>query len=190
MIGIIVLVFAVLPVAFALPLNSAFLAGIASARDPGHRLTPRSPWFFFDRVVKRRLRWWWVVWGFVLLGIFFPALALRGRMALPLEFSFVYAMFAAGRWFLTVTACVFWAPRCERFWMLVFLTLLSTDISRGLFLCCALKVSDSVFVPGQHAPYLSLVMYGTFTIIPCFLFAVGAWLWARRKDERWFRFEH
>jgi len=30
------------------PLSKAFLAGVASVRDPSHRVTPQSPWYFFD----------------------------------------------------------------------------------------------------------------------------------------------
>jgi len=46
---------------FSLPFGNAFLAGIASAHEPVHHVTPLKPWAYFDRIVKRKLRWWWLV---------------------------------------------------------------------------------------------------------------------------------
>lgn len=41
--------------------SRALLKGLASARDEQHRLTPQSPWFYFDREYEpraRRIGWW------------------------------------------------------------------------------------------------------------------------------------
>lgn len=38
---------------FVYPFSKAFIVGIASARNPSHRLTPRSAWYFFDPYWKQ-----------------------------------------------------------------------------------------------------------------------------------------
>ena len=50
------------------PLGRAYLDGIAAARDPSNRVAPRPGWYFFDAVVRRRLRRWLLIWSALLLA--------------------------------------------------------------------------------------------------------------------------
>jgi len=53
---------AILALIVILPFSRALFFGLCSARDPSHRAAPRSPWFFFFPVFRRRLSYWPVVW--------------------------------------------------------------------------------------------------------------------------------
>jgi len=53
-----------------LPTCYAFQAGLASARDSVHRVTPIPAWTSFEADFKRRIRLWTYLWGGALLAIF------------------------------------------------------------------------------------------------------------------------
>ena len=158
---------------FTIPLCRAFRDGIKAAADPNARVAPRSPWFFFDRVIRWRLRRWKKIWIYLALGypiVTFTVLAVIGATYTPIDIwsSMIFAVaipwrvlgFAA----ITTLMCVFWAPRCEQQWTLVLLVIFSAVVVYAI---------------------LSLMTVNT-TIIAVLL-TIIAWWRARRLDERWFR---
>ena len=154
---------------FTIPLCDAFLEGIKAAADPNARVAPGSPWFFFDRAVRRRLRRWKRVWryAFLVMSVFAVAIAIYFDVVFGGFIFFVVSIlwrllgFAA----MTFLTCVHWSPRCEQLWVLVLLVLSSALVG-----------------------FAALALITTDTTIIVILLAIGAWWRARQLDERWFRF--
>lgn len=190
---------------FAIPLSRAFLDGIASARDPMHRLIPdTSPWVFFKRKLYRHLRIWIPIWLLVLVWVFFTMLydARRSFMLQPSQtipiisdilLGFSHMGLVLSTWFLILAAVSFLAPKCERTWTLVSLGFISAVISvsvlwRSVTILLPRSMMTVSFDAGQNTRW-GIDISTSYLAAVCFLIPIGAWLWIRRQNEKWFRFE-
>jgi len=183
---------------FAAPCCHGFRLGIASARDPAHRVVPQSPWIFFGNAFRHSIRWWRFFWLAALLGA-----AIGGGFALPQEASRRLRLLQAGEWacvllgmqFLVAAACLLVAGRFASIWLLT-----TTALCLAIALYCLLTALVFFCVPTHWLEVEILegnVSGGGYWI---FLFAyynaLGAgltlvWLTilTRRRGEGWFRFE-
>jgi hypothetical protein len=188
-------------VLFGLPLARAFRAGIESAREPVHRVTPEDPWVFFRRRFRSSLgRTWPVIWFAVFAGL---AVVGRGQdMAFP-----PMAALAWNLQFVSYTLAMFlliWAA-CHAFASLVAntfaLTLLATIcacvalITLAGFLDLVLPRSLTAIHTHQDLPPPAGVTPAVIPILylhvasAAALVLFAAHVTARRLGARWFRFE-
>lgn len=189
--------------------SRAFIRGLAAARDPGARVTPQSPWYFFDPVFRRRVRIWrWLLpTSLILFSIgFFAALdGFNGILIITITSIGMFASILLAQAVLIFWAHLLWAPRCKKSWSLSLLTLIT-----GLPLLLAMTLTFSLL--SELEPFQRLLTHefteltpspsggegiGTvyhvalypFLILPI---ACGfAYYWWRRihRDDRWFRLD-
>jgi hypothetical protein len=109
---------------FTTPLCLAVLAGVRSARRPEHRVTPESPWVFFDRMMRLHLRRWRGIWALLFIGIALAYTAwgrethawrIRLALEIPLwiNISLIPALGFVGLGLFTYSAVTLWAPHCR-----------------------------------------------------------------------------
>jgi hypothetical protein len=187
---------------FAVPLAGAFLRGLASARDPLHRVTPVSPWQFFRRAFLRRLRWPAVVWALVMVVLFFlgqvgwytedwysTSLRIHAGSNLP--------AIALGACLLMATFGILWAPWCTQRWTLVALILFPALVSYALLLLALRSVLPAgwrtvrypIVRPSGNPVSAHMPLEPHYIVLIGLLTLALAILWARQRGERWFRFE-
>ena len=192
---------------FIIPMGKAFLVGIASARDPGHRVTLLDAWFFFDRGARRKMRLSWALFTIVVGGLFallYYLNSTEGTMfhrglspAIALVDSSQAPAMLGGFWLMVFIACLFWAPRCAKLWTLTILNSLT-----ALLMYALLMAVESVTLPTAVTRVVTtLEMQNggrstySFSLLPLYNVAlltvacVLAWRVIRRRGEGWFRFE-
>jgi hypothetical protein len=188
--------------AFGWSIAKAFAAGMESARDPQHRVSPAPPWVFFQRALFKSLNWRWpLVWAVAFLCAAYWALFLAPFATIPdpkrnliaLSFLAIFPAFA----FWVAAACIALAPRLsgDRLpaaailgalfaWAVVEFFIRASFSRQGM---AAFEVAP--MVPGGP------VTYGAYDLVPFFecwvalLACVGAWGRAASEGERWFRLE-
>ena len=185
------------------PLAQAFVRGVASARDPRHRVVPQSPWFFFDRAYSgRRFTRWFVIWR-PTLGILFALMVVLQFVNSKLPFSVWNLFFIVGAllsvfvgsWFIAKASFYYWAPRCAKLWTLSVIGGLSAIfVYITFFIVITLLLPDGILV--VEASVLNLEYARTSSsLLPiyaapiCYFAARAMERWARGRGESWFRFE-
>lgn len=172
---------------FVYPFSRAFIAGVESARDPGHQLTPQSPWYFFDpycrkvyeRLLQRELR---------IVGIVFAILSAVVALYSGSWMGGIYFFAIAGpatlSWFFTaITVVFFLSPRFTSPVVLTCVGLLAGTIS--IFLLVALLLAGS-FGGAEFALFAAPSITALFSFI---LFS-SVWHGIRNAQSRtWFGLE-
>lgn len=191
------------------PVCRAFHSGLIAVRDPAIRVTPQNSWDLMDQILWRRLRWWIVGWslGLVLYSGIFFLLSLADLMHPPLTplldgLSLPVAIIGLGS--LLVASCIIWAPRRSSFahlflttWLTGSLAYLVSIVSAALLMALFLEAGLKQFVivevrtwrydPGvMYGAIVFVVFWSTLINVPI---AVLLWRSARKKREKWFRFE-
>lgn len=156
--------------------GKAMLHGIAAARDLNHRVTPQSPWFYFDGEFKPRMRRFAIGMGIFLLGwtIFtaIPTFAISGwdipAILLP-PFAFL------GLTGFILAGVTWWAPRVNNLAALAALGSLHGTILEML------KGVMRFTFGGNWTLFILIMGVGAY---------IFAWRHVRRKLNReWFRFD-
>lgn len=180
------------------PLGSAYLEGIRSARDPSHRLTPRSPWFFFDRRVAARLRVWRWLWaGSYVFALALPALLVFvdpdfWANGLTLEMFGICVMYAdvgLSTGLLVYTGLLLLAPRFEALrWLMVACLVISLFVLSPILFAASLVFLRAF--SNAHPEALRIFTFG-FALFPVqvLVLALALRFWARARGDQWFRIE-
>jgi len=181
-----------------IPLGGAYLEGIRSARDPAHRLTPRSAWFFFDRVVEGRLRGWRRAWiGAYLLALLVPALIVfiepafwaDGLTWANIGICVMYANIGLSAALLIYASLLLLAPRFDsRRW------LMAACLAPALFVLSPILFAASIVFyrafSNAHAHALEVFTFGfVFFPVQILVLALALRYWVRARGDHWFRIE-
>lgn len=171
------------------PLGRAYLDGIAAARDPSNRVTPQSGWYFFDAMVRRRLRRWLVIWTTLLLASLSILTLIREfyfwdlwgsdiSLGLRLAASGVLTELFMALGLMLWAAIVILAPRVKSLWALMTLALISAFPPLALFSWIAIAAVPSINDADLAAPLIPLALAAASVFV--------VRLWARRRGDAWF----
>lgn len=179
-----------------MPLGGAYLEGLRSARDPSHRLTPRSPWFFFDRTVRRRIESWrWIWTAAYLLALPLPFLLVLvepefwsgGLSVEKIGICVMVADIGLSTGLLTYTGFLLLAPRFNELrWLML------TCLGASLFVLSPILFAASIVIlralSDIHAHALRIFTFG-FAFFPAqvLVLALALRFWARARGDHWFR---
>jgi hypothetical protein len=169
------------PFFFLLPLCQAFLNGIGAAREAIRGGSSRWARERFRCVLLPRVFLWLALWAVYFVGLnayFFKASVVGYLIMLVVPI--------AGVVLIMVGSCFIWAPRCKKLWTLALLTFVTPLIVFPLAYIPTLAFVYRFAPRGYYglglAVYPPLIAY-LFLVVA----GIGAWLWARRKGDVWFR---
>lgn len=186
---------------FAAPIARAFLAGLASAREPVHRVTPENPRVFFQRAFWKRAKYLPIVLAVALCIAFclgyFPAV----RSNLPVGFALILGIDLVSLLLiilLTIVAvALLIAPRCDLSWPIATLgTLLG-----AAWAFCGLLIPGNLIPRSWHTVTFEshsetgAVMRSNTSILPLYVLLLAClvtglvWWWARSRGDKWYRFD-
>lgn len=180
------------------PLGRAYLAGIHSARDPSHRLTSLDAWYFFDRVVSRRLKGWIWIWaGAYLFSLATPGFLVfvapdfwaEGLSLENLGICLMYADLGLSTALLVYASLLILAPRFEALrWLMVACLAVSLLVLAPILFAASL-VFFRAFA-NVEAETLKIFVFG-FALFPfqILILALALRTWARARGEQWFRID-
>jgi hypothetical protein len=180
---------------------NAFLAGLASARDLAHRSSPVEPRIFFRRGFCAHLRWWpfvWLLTTFLILAWWSTrALWSEVPLRIGLNTGSVLVLDTVAFSFFVTAGCFVFAPFCPNSWSLAALVISAALIAHTVmshtavhaFLGNSTRISILVTSLNGTVYLVQSPFFQLWTVLVAGLTALSAWIWARRRGDRWFRFE-
>ncbi len=186
----------------AWPFSRALGLALASARDPSHRLTLLSPWYFFRRTLLKRIWKWGMIWIGLLIWSLGQTLHTAWGHGAPAlwwayqaiengiwPFYFWFIIFAAG-----LTCCPYIANEWLRLAVVsaisVGLLLLLERMTRWLpgdWSYIYVRFDDPK--NGPHRGLYDFNLYHLWMSLGSALILLGTLIRSRKMGDRWFRFE-
>lgn len=179
---------------FVHPFSKAFIAGIASARDPEHRLTPQSPWYFFDlcwqRVMRRTIAGQAVAYLSIFLALCLIPFESFGLPSMSAAVSLFFILIMLGWTFAALSIAFYWAPKISSPIALTFIGTMFGAIYTLLILSGSTLMLVDVAYHYQSSE--ALILFGSSILVCMVTSTIFLTIWRGVRKEasyEWFRFE-